>query len=417
MVRAKIFLIIILFSGSNLYSQLEISVYTDKISYEYGEKIEFKCKITNPADTTFQFFAGTHSSCQAEFSFNNFNSWEHTACLATTELLIFEPYASKIYTWLIDPMVSGLPNNEGSQQIIGTYYFDLVDTIYIEAPQFLGGQLNVGYSKEYTDSIQQIKDSLGIDVINQSDYGDRFSELWQVVGHQIDSLINRYDEDIIFNYVEKAIIIEYESMKFENTIDSIVVKTSNDTIFVWDYNAWEQCAFQLDYTVETIDSIIKITQIDTASDMTTCYGYHNIIIPVVGLTEGNYRVDIYRDCLYEDVKFIGSIRFNYIIDYIKKLDNKPNQFTLFNAYPNPFNPSTKIKYSIPVGVALNATTAIVTLKIYDILGREVSELVNKEQSSGEYEIIFDASNLGSGIYFYQLRAGSFAKSRNMILLK
>ena len=73
------------------------------------------------------------------------------------------------------------------------------------------------------------------------------------------------------------------------TLDSVVVVTSNDTVYVWDYNAWEQCAFQLDYTVEVIDSIITITQIDTAADATTCYGYHNFVVPVVGLNEGDYR--------------------------------------------------------------------------------------------------------------------------------
>lgn len=95
------------------------------------------------------------------------------------------------------------------------------------------------------------------------------------------------------------------------TEDSIVVKTSNDTIYVWDYNAWEQCGFQLDYTVEIVDSVITITQIDTAGDMTTCYGYHNFVVPVVNVPEGSYRIDIYRDCLFEDIKFIKSFWFQY----------------------------------------------------------------------------------------------------------
>ncbi len=70
------------------------------------------------------------------------------------------------------------------------------------------------------------------------------------------------------------------------TIDSIVVKTSHDTIYVWDYNAWEQCAFQLDYAVEVSDSVITITQIDTAEDATTCYGFHDFVVPVINLNEG-----------------------------------------------------------------------------------------------------------------------------------
>ena len=74
------------------------------------------------------------------------------------------------------------------------------------------------------------------------------------------------------------------------TLDSIVVVTSNDTIYVWDYNAWEQCGFMLDYTVDIVDSVITITQIDTAEDATTGYCYHNFVVPVVGLSNGDYRI-------------------------------------------------------------------------------------------------------------------------------
>ncbi len=113
------------------------------------------------------------------------------------------------------------------------------------------------------------------------------------------------------------------------TLDSIVVVTSNDTVYVWDYNAWEQCGFQLDYTVEVIDSVITITQIDTADDATTCYGYHNFVVPVVGLTEGNYRIDIFRDCLYEEIKFIKSFWFEYPISGIDNYVEQPKKILLF----------------------------------------------------------------------------------------
>ena len=68
-------------------------------------------------------------------------------------------------------------------------------------------------------------------------------------------------------------------------------------------------------------------------------------------------------------------------------------------YPNPFNPTTTIQYSIP-NVASGFSLSKVQLKIYDLLGREVVELVNENQSAGNYEVKFDASNLTSGIYFY-----------------
>jgi hypothetical protein len=94
--------------------------------------------------------------------------------------------------------------------------------------------------------------------------------------------------------------------------------------------------------------------------------------------------------------------------------NFPGIFTLYQNYPNPFNPTTKIKYSIPVGTQHAVS---VQLKVYDILGREVATLVNKQQQPGNYEVEFNASNFASGVYFYQLRAGNFISTKKMILLK
>jgi photosystem II stability/assembly factor-like uncharacterized protein len=87
-------------------------------------------------------------------------------------------------------------------------------------------------------------------------------------------------------------------------------------------------------------------------------------------------------------------------------------FILYQNYPNPFNPSTTINYLIP-------EISFVTLKVYDVLGNEVVTLVNEEKTAGEYNVEFRIDNLelSSGIYFYQLKAGSFIQSKKMILLK
>lgn len=90
--------------------------------------------------------------------------------------------------------------------------------------------------------------------------------------------------------------------------------------------------------------------------------------------------------------------------------SQPGEFILFQNYPNPFNPSTKIKYKI-------ANTGFVNLKIYDVLGKEVATLINKEMNVGRYEVEFDAFGLPSGIYFYKLKAGFFVKTRKMVLLR
>jgi hypothetical protein len=105
--------------------------------------------------------------------------------------------------------------------------------------------------------------------------------------------------------------------------------------------------------------------------------------------------------------------------------NIPLVFDLSQNYPNPFNPSTKIKYQIPdqvrndkLFVTLSGVEeSFVTIKIYDILGREVAALVNQKQKPGRYEVEFNSKNLTSGIYFYRLQAGEFVQTKKMILLK
>ena len=88
----------------------------------------------------------------------------------------------------------------------------------------------------------------------------------------------------------------------------------------------------------------------------------------------------------------------------------PIAFSLSDNFPDPFNPSTKIRYSIP-------QTSIVVIKVFDILGNEIETLINEQKSIGTYELTWTAVNLPSGIYFYQLIAGSYIETKKMVLMK
>jgi len=88
----------------------------------------------------------------------------------------------------------------------------------------------------------------------------------------------------------------------------------------------------------------------------------------------------------------------------------PVQFYLFDNYPNPFNPSTSIKYIV-------GERSFVSLKIFDVLGNEISILVNEEKTAGVFEVEFDGSILPSGVYFYRLNAGEFSETKKMIFMK
>jgi hypothetical protein len=85
-------------------------------------------------------------------------------------------------------------------------------------------------------------------------------------------------------------------------------------------------------------------------------------------------------------------------------------YSLSQNYPNPFNPSTTIKYEIP-------EKSFVTIKVYDVLGNEVANLVDEEKQAGDHIVNFDAAKLSSGVYFYSLSSGNYLSTKKMILLR
>lgn len=95
---------------------------------------------------------------------------------------------------------------------------------------------------------------------------------------------------------------------------------------------------------------------------------------------------------------------------VEQFQNIPNEYMLLQNYPNPFNPKTTINYSIP-------KTSFVIIKVYDVLGKEVATLVNENKSAGNYSVVFNASKLASGVYYYIIRADNYTDIKKLILLK
>lgn len=165
-------------------------------------------------------------------------------------------------------------------------------------------------------------------------------------------------------------------------------------------------------TIWTIDENIGVPGMNTEP---------NIGIGVVTLTATGIPADTGRYSAMVKVRdehdSIGVVQFIVVVDVITGIDNMsspPSEFVLYQNYPNSFNPSTKIKYSIP-------ELSFVTLKIYDVLGNEITTLVNEEKAVGTYEVNWTATNLPSGVYFYKLQAisaaGGFIDTKKMILMK
>jgi photosystem II stability/assembly factor-like uncharacterized protein len=118
----------------------------------------------------------------------------------------------------------------------------------------------------------------------------------------------------------------------------------------------------------------------------------------------NYAFNNYGNSNYSNVVSFSLVPISPIFSEL------PQSFELLQNYPNPFNPNSKFKFQMP-------KSEFVKLKVYDALGKEIQTLVNEQLSPGTYEVDFDGSNLPSGVYYYKLEAGSFTKTRKMVLIK
>ena len=164
------------------------------------------------------------------------------------------------------------------------------------------------------------------------------------------------------------------------------------------------------HDVSYVLDIMSGTWIDSIKPMPT--GYSNMWNQVAAhcvddtariFVPGGYGPTTYNSAFY--VTGCGSILVN-----TKTISETPVKYDLSQNYPNPFNPTTKINYSIP-------NSGLVTLRIYDLLGREVATLVNEVLASGNYIVEFNGSNLSSGTYFYRIESGTFIDTKKMILIK
>jgi len=128
----------------------------------------------------------------------------------------------------------------------------------------------------------------------------------------------------------------------------------------------------------------------------------------------HYRVFAYNQAgvsPYSNVSFDTTLSLTSITQTGTEI---PEVFKLYNNYPNPFNPVTKIKFDIP---AVSGNSVPVKIAVYNLLGEEVTLLADKQMQPGRYEVNFDASMYSTGVYFYRIQAGEFTDVKKMILVK
>jgi hypothetical protein len=129
-----------------------------------------------------------------------------------------------------------------------------------------------------------------------------------------------------------------------------------------------------------------------------------IYLAIVGSNAGNSVAHVGSAMRFDDLAFSG------LAGISTPSPNAPGRFVLAQNYPNPFNPSTLIQYEIP-------QQSHVTLVVYNLLGQEVAHLVDEVQAGGTHNVRFNAGNMPSGAYFYQLRAGNRVTTRQLVIMK
>lgn len=230
-------------------------------------------------------------------------------------------------------------------------------------------------------------------------------------------ITKKYFENNIIDSVEYWIWQDsaYSQSQYINGTGPILYKIGQEDYYISQYpNTWQ-------YTniIDTIFSIISEGAIYS-------YSFHINFYSSSWGTKVALKVGLYKYYSFEfgDGNYSSSneiligIRINnivygdttYLITDIIEPIYIANNFQLFQNFPNPFNPNTLIKYSIP-------KTGFVNLKIFDVLGNNIATLVNSEKASGNYQVEFNANSLSSGLYFYRLECDGKFITKKMLLLK
>lgn len=227
--RFKIIIGIMLFVRM-VNAQIGFNISTDKDIYESGETIIITCRVTNNSDSTINMLLPNWNSCQAEFKFDDYFSYRWTTCFATAQEISLQPNQTRVYNWSLIPQKFGIPNRDGVHKIIGYFSYNLEpysdyiqiglrDSIFINAPMFLGGQLNVGFEEPNDSIVTNLKDSINAQTLFRDEYPWGITETWQIKGTHIDSLFNNLNNDHRLDWVEYNRRIAYDSISTLTSVD------------------------------------------------------------------------------------------------------------------------------------------------------------------------------------------------------
>ena len=304
----------------------------------------------------------------------------------------FEPYPFEKLTTLLENIQ---PNRDYIPSIL------TIGEPQFETPDFIQKTLadNTALLKKYPKTIQlnEIMAKNDTTIADQNGEYDDWVELFNPLMEAVD-LSNSYLTDNPDNLT-----------KWQFPLGTTIL--AQRYLLVWCDNDTEQSGLHTNFKLSASGEYVGLTSPDGASII------DSVTFPALE-ADYSYGQVMNEENSWEILWYPTPGAFNENPDDVKE-GNTITKFSLQQNYPNPFNPATIIKYSLPAVKTRN--TLSVQLKIYDILGREVRTLINKKQSTGNYQVQFDATGLPSGVYIYRLTAigGNISskQTRKMVLLR
>ena len=286
--------------------------------------------------------------------------------------------------------IESLVENPNSNLISAKLYLQNLEGTFLDSAN-LQKERSVTSSEVWAGEYQtpQVEDYFKVAICTyDSTEGERFSV----------SNVNR------FTTVGPVILSDYD-FTIDSTSMNIIPEIKNNSNAITISNSSIKFISSDPWVLNISPSVSPLPEIlpgqNVNPDSVFCVTYIDSLFP----GHFNFRLEIMIDgwmCWVDSMQII--------ITDIKDQKTVPLSYNLEQNYPNPFNPSTTIKYSIP-------EMSKVSLTIYNLLGEEVATLVNEEKVAGNYTVEFNAANLSSGIYFYQLKAGNFIQTKKMVLMK
>jgi len=332
------------------------------------------------------------------------NSWQRID--STGKLFIYLVYNNTEILYMDFSLDAGQFLN-GTEIITGTTdYFGT--TIQWKGFKYTSGD----YSKKWAYGIGDI---YTYQYLNQPGTGGitKRTYLMQFMNQMNDSIINyshSYYPEITYNSLDT---IEVPVIEMDIQVDHIYSMMSG---FCSRFQFIEKITIESFYKYQ--DSLIMRSPYTLYSDPNSINFHVNLNLDTTLINKGfdfYYRIQakdkgIIPHFSYKPDSGFYKIVYTSLTDVESKYYSLPTEYKLEQNYPNPFNPSTKIIWQSPVG-------SWQTLKVFDVLGREVATLVDEFRNVGNYEVEFDASNITSGVYYYQLRVAEFIETKKMILIK